>query len=81
MNSMNTKEPEPKFSAQLKRRRLPSLKKNESISNSMIIDDDDTSDDIDEIHLEKKGLIDGQKIIDNEKISSGTVIYIFFFYF
>jgi hypothetical protein len=68
------KEPEPKFSAQLKRRRLPSLKKNESISNSMIIDDD-TSDDIDEIHLEKKGLIDGQKIIDNEKISSGTVSF------
>jgi hypothetical protein len=74
MNSLNMKEPEPKFSAQLKRRRLPSLKKNESISNSMIIDDD-TSDDIDEIHLEKKGLIDGQKIIDNEKISSGTVSF------
>ena len=74
MNNLNIKEAECKYSAQIKRKRMPSLKKNESISNSIIIDDDDNdSDDIDEIHLERKGLIDGQKIIDTENISSGTV--------
>ena len=36
-------------------------------------EDNDEDDDDDELHVEKKGLIVGEKIIDKEKITSGTI--------
>jgi ABC-type multidrug transport system fused ATPase/permease subunit len=55
---------------------------NNSISNSQqqqqqqpdeISEEEEEDEDDDEIHFEKKGLIVGEKIIDKEKISSGTI--------
>ena len=69
--STNSKESEPKLSAQIKRRRIPSIKKTDSLNSSRNLNEEE--EEINEIHFEKRGLIIGEKVIDKEKITSGTV--------
>ena len=72
--STNSKESEPKLSAQIKRRRIPSIKKTDSLNSSRNLNEEE---EINEIHFEKRGLIIGEKIIDKEKITSGNVSSIY----
>lgn len=74
--STNSKELEPKLSAQIKRRRIPSIKKTDSINSSRNLNEEE-EEEINEIHFEKRGLIIGEKIIDKEKITSGNVSSIY----
>lgn len=74
--STNSKESEPKLSAQIKRRRIPSIKKTDSLNSSRNLNEEE-EEEINEIHFEKRGLIIGEKIIDKEKITSGNVSSIY----
>lgn len=74
--STNSKESEPKLSAQIKRRRIPSIKKTDSLNSSRNLNEEE-KEEINEIHFEKRGLIIGEKIIDKEKITSGNVSSIY----
>ena len=71
-----SKESEPKLSAEIKRRRIPSIKKTDSLNSSRNLNEEE-EEEINEIHFEKRGLIIGEKIIDKEKITSGNVSSIY----